>query len=249
LAVFQGASEAPIPPHFLLATKHMLFRGQDTRVDQPVEQSAICNFSFFLSFPLASQLLQRRVNAEMLNDIRITIRTAKGDIGATILPSKAPITAANFLNLASRKFYDGLTFHRVVPRFVIQGGDPLGNGTGGPGYRFENEIHPSLSHHNVGVLAMANAGPNTNGSQFYITIDSLRPEHAKMLDGNYSIFGQVTSGLDVATKIVQGDKIQSIDVLDSTEALFGDQKSRLKEWNRILDQKFGNRLAPAEASR
>jgi peptidyl-prolyl cis-trans isomerase B (cyclophilin B) len=189
------------------------------------------------------------VIAKMLNDIRIVIHTAKGDIDATIFPSKAPVTAASFLNLASRKFYDGLTFHRVVPRFVIQGGDPLGNGTGGPGYRFENEIHPSLSHLNVGVLAMANAGPNTNGSQFYVTIDSLRPEHVNMLDGSYSIFGQVTSGLDVTTKIVQGDKIQSIDVLESTEALFAEQKSRLKEWNRILDQKFGSRLTPVEASR
>jgi peptidyl-prolyl cis-trans isomerase B (cyclophilin B) len=185
----------------------------------------------------------------MLNDIRLVIRTAKGDIDATIFPSKAPVTAASFLNLASRKFYDGLTFHRVVPRFVIQAGDPLGNGTGGPGYRFENEIHPSLSHLNVGVLAMANAGPNTNGSQFYVTIDSLRPEHVNMLDGSYSIFGQVTSGLDVTTKIVQGDKIRSIDVLESTEALFAEQKSRLKEWNRILDQKFGSRLTPVEASR
>jgi peptidyl-prolyl cis-trans isomerase B (cyclophilin B) len=189
------------------------------------------------------------VIAKMLNDIRIVIHTAKGDIDATIFPSKAPVTAASFLNLASRKFYDGLTFHRVVPRFVIQGGDPLGNGTGGPGYRFENEIHPTLSHLNVGVLAMANAGPNTNGSQFYVTIDSLRPEHVNMLDGSYSIFGQVTSGLDVTTKIVQGDKIQSIDVLESTEALFAEQKSRLKEWNRILDQKFGSRLTPVEASR
>ncbi len=107
----------------------------------------------------------------MLTDIRIVIHTAKGDIDATLFPSKAPVTAANFLNLASRKFYDGLTFHRVVPRFVIQGGDPLGTGSGGPGYRFENEIHASLSHENVGVLAMANAGPDTNGSQFYVTID------------------------------------------------------------------------------
>ena len=80
----------------------------------------------------------------MLNDIRIIIHTAKGDMEATLFPSKAPVTTANFLNLASRKFYDGLTFHRVVPRFVIQGGDPVGTGSGGPGYRFENEVHPSL---------------------------------------------------------------------------------------------------------
>ena len=184
---------------------------------------------------------------QMLNDIRIVIHTAKGDIEATLFPSKAPVTAASFLNLASRKFYDGLTFHRVVPRFVIQGGDPIGTGSGGPGYRFENEVHDSLSHVNVGALAMANSGPNTNGSQFYVTIDSLGREHVKMLDGNYSIFGQVTKGLDVATKIVQGDKIQSIDVLDSIDELFTEQKTRLQEWNKILDQKFGKKLIPAPA--
>jgi peptidyl-prolyl cis-trans isomerase B (cyclophilin B) len=183
----------------------------------------------------------------MLNDIRIVIHTVKGDIEATLFPSKAPVTSANFLNLASRKFYDGLTFHRVVPGFVIQGGDPVGTGSGGPGYRFENEVHPTLSHVNIGALAMANAGPNTNGSQFYVTIESLRPEHVKMLDSSYSIFGQVTKGLEVTTKIAQGDKIQSVDVLDSTEELFTGQKARLKEWNKILDQKFGKKLAPSPA--
>jgi peptidyl-prolyl cis-trans isomerase B (cyclophilin B) len=183
----------------------------------------------------------------MLNDIRIVIHTAKGDLEAMLFPSKAPVTTANFLNLASRKFYDGLTFHRVVPRFVIQGGDPVGTGSGGPGYRFENEVHPSLSHVNVGALAMANAGPNTNGSQFYVTIESLRPEQVKMLDGSYSIFGQVTKGLEVTTKIVQGDKIQSVDILDSTDELFAEQKTRLKDWNKILDQKFGKKLIPAAA--
>jgi peptidyl-prolyl cis-trans isomerase B (cyclophilin B) len=180
----------------------------------------------------------------MLKDIRILIHTDLGDIEATLFPSKAPVTSANFLNLASRKFYNGLTFHRVVPQFVIQGGDPLGTGTGGPGYRFENETHPSVSHASVGVMAMANAGPNTNGSQFYITIDSLRPEHVKMLDGSYTIFGQVTKGNDVASKIAVGDKIESIEILDSPEALFSEQKARLKEWNKVLDRRFGNRLEP-----
>ncbi|MBV8532192.1 MAG: peptidylprolyl isomerase [Verrucomicrobia bacterium] len=181
----------------------------------------------------------------MLNDIRIIIHTAKGDIDATLFPSKAPVTVANFLNLATRKFYDGLIFHRVVPHFVIQGGDPLGTGSGGPGYRFENELDASLSHEKAGVLAMANAGPDTNGCQFYVTIDTLSPEQVKMLDANHSIFGQVIRGLDVATKIVQGDKIQSIDVLDSTEDLFAAQQARLTEWNKILDQKFGKRLTSA----
>ena len=181
----------------------------------------------------------------MLPEIRIILHTSKGDIDATLHPDKAPVTAANFLNLAHRKFYDGLSFHRVVPRFVIQGGDPLGTGSGGPGYRFENEIHGGLSHQQVGVLAMANAGVNTNGSQFYITIDDLHPGHIEMLDRNYTIFGEVTHGLEVAKKIVQGDRITSIDVLESTNALFTDQKARLTEWNSVLDRKFGRRLGPA----
>jgi peptidyl-prolyl cis-trans isomerase B (cyclophilin B) len=178
----------------------------------------------------------------MLNDIRVIIHTAKGDIEATVFPSKAPLTTANFLNLAARKFYDGLIFHRVVPKFVIQGGDPNGTGSGGPGYKFENERNTDLSHTSVGVLAMANAGPNTNGSQFYITIDNLRPEHVTMLDDGYSIFGQVTKGLDVTTKISQGDKIQSIEILDTTQDLFAAQKARIDQWNKILNQKFGNKL-------
>jgi peptidyl-prolyl cis-trans isomerase B (cyclophilin B) len=224
-----------------------------SRMNSSPAQSAYCEFfsaQFSLGFATVATEgdLQTQRPKKMLNDIRIVIHTAKGDIEATLFPSKAPVTTANFLNLASRKFYDELTFHRVVPRFVIQGGDPLGSGSGGPGYRFENEVHPSLSHLNVGVLAMANAGPNTNGSQFYVTIDSLKQEHVKMLDGSYSIFGQVTKGLDVATKISQGDKIQSIDVLDSAEELYAEQKTRLKEWNKILDHKFGKKLIAAPAS-
>jgi peptidyl-prolyl cis-trans isomerase B (cyclophilin B) len=211
-----------------------------TRVNQFPAQSAFCKF-FSTQFPLGFATFAMEVEP-MLKDIRIVIHTAKGDIEATTFPAKAPVTAANFLNLASRKFYDGLSFHRVVPRFVIQGGDPLGTGSGGPGYRFENEIHPSLSHLNVGTLAMANAGAHTNGSQFYVTIASLSPEHVKMLDGSYSIFGQVTKGLEVTTKIVQGDKIQSIDILDSTDELFAEQKTRLTDWNKTLDQKFGKKL-------
>jgi peptidyl-prolyl cis-trans isomerase B (cyclophilin B) len=181
----------------------------------------------------------------MLNDIRVIFHTSKGDIEATIFPSKAPITAANFLNLAVRKFYDNLIFHRVVPRFVIQGGDPNGTGSGGPGYKFENEKNTDLSHRTLGVLAMANAGPNTNGSQFYMTIDNLSPEHITMLDNGYSIFGQVTKGLDVTTQIAHGDQIKTIEILDPTQELFVEQKARVDQWNKTLNQKFGNKLAPA----
>jgi peptidyl-prolyl cis-trans isomerase B (cyclophilin B) len=184
----------------------------------------------------------------MLNDIRIVIHTAKGDIDVTLFPEKAPLAAANFLNLALRKFYDNLSFHRVVPKFVIQGGDPEGNGRGGPGYKFKNEIHASLSHATVGMMAMANAGPNTNGSQFYITLEALPDGHVQMLDGSYSIFGQVTKGVDVANQISQGDKIDSVEVLDPVDALFTAENKQLAEWNQVLDRKFSGRLAPATNS-
>ncbi|HEY0789988.1 MAG TPA: peptidylprolyl isomerase [Chthoniobacterales bacterium] len=181
----------------------------------------------------------------MLADVRIIIHTDKGDIEGTLQPSKAPITVANFLNLARRKFYDGLVFHRVVPRFVIQGGDPMGTGGGDPGYRFENETNASLSHQQVGVIAMANAGPNTNGSQFYITIDALHRGQVEMLDEGYTMFGVVTKGLEVAQKIQKGDRITSVEILDSADEVFTSQKERLAKWNPILDKKFGRRLSPA----
>jgi peptidyl-prolyl cis-trans isomerase B (cyclophilin B) len=180
----------------------------------------------------------------MLNDIRIIIHTAKGDLEATLIPADAPIATANFLNLAQRKFYDGLIFHRVVPAFVIQGGDPAGTGRGDPGYRFENEPRKSLSHETVGVLAMANAGPDTNGSQFYVTLAPLNPMHVKMLDDGYTIFGRLSKGIDIANQIVQADKINSVTILDPVEPLFQNQKERLQEWNKVLDRKFGSRIAP-----
>ncbi|MBV9671889.1 MAG: peptidylprolyl isomerase [Verrucomicrobia bacterium] len=180
-----------------------------------------------------------------MKDIRVIIQTGKGAIEATLYPSKTPVTVSNFLNLASRGYYEGLKFHRVVPRFVIQAGDPMGTGAGGPGYRFENEINSTLSHNTPGVLAMANAGPDTNGSQFYITIDYLAAGHVNMLDGKYSIFGEVKSGLEVAKSIAQGDRIESIQILDSPAEVFADQKQRLTEWNKILDGKFGKKLKPA----
>ncbi|MBV8586345.1 MAG: peptidylprolyl isomerase [Verrucomicrobia bacterium] len=184
----------------------------------------------------------------MLTDIRIVIHTAKGDLEVTLFAAKAPLTTANFLNLTVRKYFDGLTFHRVEPRFVIQGGDPLGTGTGGPGYRFKNEIDPSLTHETVGVIAMANAGPDTNGSQFYITLAPFPRQQVRALDGKYSIFGHLTQGLDVANKVRKGDKIESISVLDDPQPLFVEQKSQLEEWNKVLDSKFGSRLGPAPLS-
>ena len=124
-----------------------------------------------------------------MSDIKITLHTTAGDIDATMFSSKVPLTCANFLNLAKRGYYDGISFHRVIPNFMIQGGDPTGTGSGGPGYRFPDEIDRSLKHSKAGIFSMANAGPNTNGSQFFIT--HLPTPH---LDGKHAVFGEVTAG-------------------------------------------------------
>lgn len=164
-----------------------------------------------------------------ISDIRVILKTSKGDIAGTLFASKVPMTAANFLNLAKKGFYDGLTFHRVIPNFMIQGGDPEGRGTGGPGYRFADEFNPSLRHSKPGIFSMANAGPGTNGSQFFIT-----HVETPWLDGKHSVFGEVTSGQDVVNRIAKGDKIEKIEILDSTDALFAAQAENLAKWNAAL---------------
>jgi peptidyl-prolyl cis-trans isomerase B (cyclophilin B) len=164
-----------------------------------------------------------------VKDIKVVLKTTKGDIEGTLFASKVPMTAANFLNLAKKGYYDGLTFHRVIAGFMIQGGDPLGTGTGGPGYKFGDEFSPSLKHSKPGIFSMANAGPGTNGSQFFIT--HVPTPH---LDGKHSVFGEVTKGQDVVDKIEKGDKINKIEVLDSTDALFAAQKANIEKWNAAL---------------
>ncbi len=164
-----------------------------------------------------------------VSDIRIVLKTNKGDIKGTLFASKVPMTAANFLNLAKKGFYDGLTFHRVIPAFMIQGGDPEGRGTGGPGYKFADEFDASLKHAKPGIFSMANAGPGTNGSQFFIT-----HVPTPWLDGKHSVFGEVTEGQDVVNRIAKGDKIEKIEVLDPTDALFAAQAENLKKWNSAL---------------
>jgi len=150
-----------------------------------------------------------------MQDIRIILTTSKGPIEATLEPSKAPVTVANFLNLSKRGYYNGLTFHRVIKQFMIQGGDPTGTGSGGPGYRFEDEVNTGLKHDRPGIFSLANAGPRTNGSQFFIT--HVPTPH---LDGKHTVFGHVTNGMDVVNAITGGDKIEKIEVLDSTDDLF-----------------------------
>ena len=136
-----------------------------------------------------------------------TIQTDKGDIVIELAAKDAPNTVNNFVYLASVGYYDGLTFHRVISDFMIQGGDPTGNGTGGPGYKFGDEFSPNWRHSGPGMLSMANAGPGTNGSQFFIT-HSAQPH----LDNRHSVFGKVTSGQDVVNAIRGGDKMNRIDI-------------------------------------
>ncbi|MFZ0891188.1 MAG: peptidylprolyl isomerase [Thermoplasmata archaeon] len=127
---------------------------------------------------------------------KVTLKTTLGEIQAEIFEDKAPKTAENFLTLVRKGFYNGVLFHRVIPGFMIQGGDPRGDGTGGPGYTIPDEFHPSLRHSSAGMLSMANAGPNTGGSQFFIT---LAP--TSWLDGKHAIFGRVTKGQEIVEQI------------------------------------------------
>ncbi len=154
--------------------------------------------------------------------------TPRGPINVELYPDKAPLTVANFVNLAKRGFYDGLKFHRVIPDFMVQGGCPQGTGTGGPGYKFEDETNNGVKHER-GVLSMANAGPNTNGSQFFIT-------HIKTdwLDGKHTVFGKVTSGLEAVDAVKSGDEITSVKIEGDTDAVLAAKADRVAEWNKIL---------------
>jgi peptidyl-prolyl cis-trans isomerase B (cyclophilin B) len=139
-----------------------------------------------------------------------TFDTTRGSIVVDLFPKEAPATVNNFVFLAREGFYDGTVFHRVIANFMIQGGDPTGTGRGGPGYKFEDETKANPHKHQVGSLSMANAGPNTNGSQFFIT-------HIKTdwLDGKHTVFGQVRSGQDVVNAVQQGDKLNSVKIEES----------------------------------
>lgn len=137
---------------------------------------------------------------------RVTIHTDRGAIVMELDPQMAPQSVNNFVSLARRGYYDGLTFHRVVPEFVIQGGDPDGTGRGGPGYQFADE--PVRGDYTLGAVAMANAGPDTNGSQFFVCIDDC----TKKLQKNYNLFGYVVDGIDVAQETQVGDVMQSVTI-------------------------------------
>ncbi len=143
-------------------------------------------------------------------EYQATIETDKGTIDVKLYPEHAPKTVNNFVSLARDGFYDGLTFHRVIPNFMVQGGDPDGTGRGGPGYEFEDEVRDNPLKHEAGSLSMANAGPNTNGSQFFIT-------HAPQphLNGRHTVFGKVMDGQEVVDAIEQGDTMQKVTITES----------------------------------
>jgi len=163
--------------------------------------------------------------------MKATIKTNRGNINLDLFPDKAKLTVSNFTNLSRRKFYNNLTFHRVIDDFMIQGGCPIGTGTGDPGYKFKDEFSPDLKHDKPGILSMANSGPNTNGSQFFIT-----HLETPWLDKKHTVFGEVSDAesQDVVNSIRQNDLIESIEIIGESSP---DPKvdEHLSEWNEILD--------------
>lgn len=165
-----------------------------------------------------------------MENIRLLLKTTRGDIAVTLFAAKAPVTCANFINLAQRGYFNGVKFHRVIADFMIQGGDPTGTGAGGPGYTFEDEFDKSLRHDKPGILSMANRGPKTNGSQFFIT-----HVPTPWLDGKHTVFGEVTSGQDIVNAVQAGDAITAVEVLDSPKDLLTAQAGRIAVWDKALD--------------
>jgi len=189
------------------------------------------------------------------NGLYANIKTDKGNILARLEMDKTPGTVANFVALAEgehpevdekykgKKYYDGLTFHRVIDNFMIQGGDPTGTGAGNPGYKFDDEFHPDLKHDSAGILSMANAGPGTNGSQFFIT-----HEATPWLDGKHTVFGKVLEGQDVVNKIGQGDKIEAIEIIRVGEdAKNFKAPEEFKKFNNSKEERLKKAKAEAEA--
>ncbi len=166
------------------------------------------------------------------NELTAVFDTSKGKIRVKLFGDKVPYTVANFVNLANRGFYNGLNFHRVIPDFMVQGGCPQGSGMGGPGYNFADEFDSELVHDRPGILSMANSGPNTNGSQFFIT-----HVPTAWLDGKHAVFGVVESDsdMDVVNTIVQSDALNAVSIEGDTTALLEKCADKIAEWNKALD--------------
>jgi peptidyl-prolyl cis-trans isomerase B (cyclophilin B) len=165
--------------------------------------------------------------------LKAIIKTTKGDINLNLKPEVAPITVANFVNLAKRGYYNGIKFHRVIPDFMIQGGDPTGTGAGGPGYNFRDEFVQGVEFTKPGILAMANAGPNTNGSQFFIT-----HVPTEWLNYKHSIFGEVVSEEDqkIVDAITQGDLMNEILIEGDVDSFLEEMKDVVAQLNVALDK-------------
>jgi len=171
----------------------------------------------------------------MKNKLVAVIETDKGTIRLKLFADRTPVTVGNFVNLARRGYYNNLKFHRVIPDFMIQGGCPAGDGRGGPGYRFGDEFQNDLRHDKPGILSMANAGPETNGSQFFVT-----HVPTPWLDGKHTVFGEVVGDADqkVVNAIVQGDKIKSVTIEGDVSELMRGIKTMIDKWNSVLDVNF-----------
>ena len=171
------------------------------------------------------------------NNLVARISTEKGTIAIKLFAEQAPYTVASFVNLVEREYYNGLIFHRVIDDFMIQGGCPLGTGTGGPGYEFDDECTPELKHDRPGILSMANAGPGTNGSQFFIT-----HVETPWLDGKHTVFGKVAeeSDQDTVNTIKQSDTIEEIKINGDSDALLKKYEETLVAWNDIIEESFPN---------
>ena len=163
--------------------------------------------------------------------MKVKFTTNKGEININLLPEKSPVTVASFVNLVKNGYYNGLKFHRVIEDFMAQGGDPTGTGMGGPGYRFEDEVNNGLDFSVPGKLAMANAGPGTNGSQFFITTVP-----TEWLNGNHTIFGEVVSDsdLEVVKLLSNNDVMERVEIEGDVKEILDNYKDRISEWKLIL---------------
>ena len=181
-------------------------------------------------------------NIEQMAELVGVLSTKHGEIRFRLFPKEAPLTVLNFVNLSRRGYYDGLTFHRVIADFMIQGGDPTGSGSGGPGYKFRDECCKTLRHDTAGTLSMANSGPDTNGSQFFIT-----HEATPWLDDRHTVFGKVITGQDAVNAIQRGDVIKSLTIEGDVAPLFRTHEKQLERWNKTLDESFPAKRAAAPA--